>query len=120
MQFSNKLVKASFLTNFYKIDFFFLSCIEQRNRGTEEQRNGGTEERRNGGTEERRNGGTEERRNRGTEERQILGYFVMFIFSFYVNLVSAGLREQHLKTYAKWSGILQSSHCINSSLSRAL
>ena len=31
----------------------------------------------------------------------------MFIFSFYVNLVSVGLREQHLKTHIKWPGILR-------------
>ena len=27
------------------------------------------------------------------KERQTFGYFVMFIFSFYVNLVNAGLQE---------------------------
>ena len=37
------------------------------------------------------------------------GYFVMYILSFCVNLVSAGLWKRHLKTHTKWSGILQSS-----------
>ena len=46
------------------------------------------------------------------KKQQILGYFGMFIFSFYVNLVSAGLQEQHLKTHIKWPRILQSSRLV--------
>ena len=45
------------------------------------------------------------------KEWQILakGYFVMFIFSYYANLVTEELQEQHLKAHIKWLGILQSS-----------
>ena len=37
----------------------------------------------------------------------------MFVFRFYINLVTAGLREQHLKTHIKLRGILQSSRKIS-------
>ena len=37
------------------------------------------------------------------------GYFVMYIFSFCVNLVSAGLWKRHLETHTKRSGVHQSS-----------